>query len=93
MKTKELTFEERREAEIDKIQELYKFPIAFIEMYQISINVKDEWLTFRDGVSYMSLNMTDFRIIEDAKTWNLQRGISATLELHKLTRQINTFML
>ena len=90
---KELTFEERREAEIDKIQELYKFPIAFIEMYQISIQAKDDWLTFRDGVSYMSLNMNEFKITEDKKSWTLQRGIIATIELHKLTRQINTFML
>ena len=89
---KELTFEERRESEIDKIQELYKFPIAFIEMYDIHIGASKDVIIFTDGVSMTAFKMEGVTISERASAWDIYKS-SSSIEVYKNTRRINTFML
>ena len=89
---KELTFEERREAEIDKIQELYKFPIAFIEMYDIHIGSNEDVLIINDGVSMTAFKMEGATITERASAWDIYRRSSA-IEVYKNTRRISTYIL
>ena len=92
MKSYQLTFEERRDAEIDKIQELYKFPITFIELYDITLSAEKTGLCFHDGVSIIVINLIDYKINETKYTWEFRKG-SNTIEIDKQTRRIQTYLL
>ena len=75
-----------------RIQAAYKFPISFIHLYDIREGSKENTLFISDGISSLNLCFDDFFIYEGSGRWTFNKG-GITIDLHKATRKIETFIL
>lgn len=72
-----------------KLSEKYGFPIAFIDMYRITMN--NHTMYIRDGESTIFINIKDF-VIEETDTLFILLKEDVAIELLKATIEINTFI-
>ena len=95
METKEIELSEydiKLNEEYDRIQAAYKFPISFIHLYDIREGNKENTLFISDGISTLNLCFDDVFIYEGSDRWTFSLG-KITIDLHKTTRKIETYIL